>query len=511
MVVREVLGKAVNRLPYSGYFPSIITGAKDATPVNKEVERNVTAEHSPRDTIHNRILSKRAERLSKDVLAVDDMELNCLNYCDTFDDCVIESSPINRLKDNKLVNRVYDASETSDTMVPSSAALNKSYSTGGRYGGTALDMVEESREYDDVTSSRVERYLDEQNLKFDELVDKNLDVVLQDTSGDLKQNVIDLFNIYNHSVNDKITDISNIVGIMCNKTLSYTPFKRNVPLEPSQPSALALPLNELFNDADSDVDAILRSIDDRTTVEFLLDTLDQDTKADLFNQLKQELYNDERGNSNEDVLNDAMKEYNSSDLLIDKLQVCIIISVKLLFTGIKLTIPLSKVLYNRFINNQLYLVNNRNIKKVLSWITRLMQALESQLNNDRLASLQYGYEKDKTAAANSELHELCDEVALGTNNFLSQQFSTNKMDNTWKRAMMEYMFTKYISSSSPKKTDPKYSKFYSHPSASPSSSSSARSYRSSSPSGITRNPNSSSGPNDRVSMFKVAEQFVDEF
>lgn len=101
MVVREVLGKVVRKMPYSGYLPTSLIGHENDERIDEPLSAlgiSTAAELSPRDTIHNRIISNRSDQMSKKNRVGPTLELSCLNYCDTFDDFSIETSPINRLK-----------------------------------------------------------------------------------------------------------------------------------------------------------------------------------------------------------------------------------------------------------------------------------------------------------------------------------------------------------------------------------------------------------------------------
>lgn len=522
MVVREAFGFIVRRLPYSGYLPKSIIGHEDDSKTEEPAPSmgiSTSAELSPRDTIHNRIISKRAEKMDRRKAEYSTLDLSCLNYCDTFDDSSIETSPINRLKSNEAIDKIRsDVGETNETLIASSANLNKSYGVGNIYGRfRLLSTVEEKNEDSDIKALRLENYLSEQNKKFDDLVNKNLDLVLLDTSKDFKRNIIGLFDVYDYKIHDKLMGASNIIGIAFNNVLGFTPFKK-YDAEVSE-NGLDLESSKVDDDAANDeFDHIMKTIDNKSSMDSLLVSLDYDTKVDLFAQLKEELCYDEEGTStntgivasDKRLYNDIADDPNPSDLLIDKLQMCIIISIKLLFTGIKLTIPLSKLLYQKFKSNEMFIVNNRNANKFLSFIIRLMRSLESQLNNDKLVNYRYGYENG-TPEDQLQLNQLYDELT-SNNGLIRLQFGNQSNDSSsWKKAMMEHILLKYINgeTTTNKKSDPKYSKFFSHLST-PVSSSSSYSFNLNSKSNSRASARSSS-PNDSLSMLKIAEQFVDEF
>lgn len=528
MVVREILGKVVRKIPYSGYIPTSLIGHENDERIDEPLSAlgiSTVAERSPRDTIHNRIISNRSEEMSKNNRVDPALELSCLNYCDTFDDFSIETSPINTLKNKETSDKVRsNDSDTSETLIQSLLNLGKLYSPENKYGqSTMLSTVEEKNEDCDMKTIRIERYLNEQNKKFDELVDKNLDVVLQDTSSDLKRNVIGLLDVYDYKLLDKLMDISNIIGIACNNVLHFTPFKK----EDSEVSDKRLDLEsiskESYDAANTEIDQIVRTIDNKSPVDSLLVSLDYDTKVELFTQLREELCYDEEGISatsrnrfmpvDEDMCDDTTNDKTENDLLIDKLQLCIIISIKLLFMGLKLTIPLSKILYQRFINNQIFIVNSKNANKFLSFIIKIMRSLESHLNDDKIVSNQYGYAKG-THENQLQLNQLYDEMT-SSDGYFTQQLGNQSTDSSWRKAMAEYILLKYMGkdSTTDKKSDPRYSKFFSNPAA-PLSSASSYSFNSNSDSNSNSNsraPVQSASSNNSLSMLKIAEKFLDEF
>mmetsp|Transcript_2985 Transcript_2985/g.2906 ORF Transcript_2985/g.2906 Transcript_2985/m.2906 type:complete len:525 (-) Transcript_2985:182-1756(-) len=524
MVVREVLGKVVRKMPYSGYLPTALIGQENEDRREEPSSLGITtsSERSPRDTIHNRIISNRAGKVANDNKVDSALELSCLNYCDTFDDFSIEASPINRLKSNEIIDKSRsDVSETSETLIQSLRNLNKSYSPENRFGvSKMLSTVEEKNEDGDIKTIRIERYLNEQNKKFDELVDKNIDVVLQNPSNDLKRNVIDLLDVYDYNLQDKLKDISNIVGIACNNAMRFTPFKKE-DSEFDKGLDLESVSKESYDTTNNEIDKLVKAIDNKSSVDPLLASLDYDTKVELFTKLREELCYDQEGINaaarnriipvDEDTDNDTPNDEINNDILIDKLQLCVIISIKLLFTGLKLTIPLSKLLYHKFINDQLFIVNNKNANKFLSFIIRNMKYLESHLNNNKVVSYQYGYEKG-TGENQLQLSQLYDEMT-SSNDYITLQLKYHSTDSSWRKAMAEYILLKYVGGDSviDKKADPRYSKFFSQPSV-PSCSPSSYSFNSNSDSDSNSKTHvQSTTSNNSLSMLKIAEQFLDEF
>lgn len=449
------------------------------------------------------------------------LELSCSNYCDTFDDFSIGTSPINRLKSNETTDKVRkDDSETSETLIQSLPDLNNSYSPGNKYGQSKmLSTVEEKNKDSDMKTMRIERYLNEQNKKVDVLVEKNLDILLQNTSNDLKRNVIDLLDVYDYKLQNKLMVISNIIGIACNSVLHFTPFRKKYSELSDEGLDLESVSKESYDAANSEINQIIGAIDNKSSVDSLLKPLDYDTKVELFTQLKEELCYDKEGISaagNSKIISvdehmysgDSTNDKNDSDLLIDKLQACAIISTKLLFVGFKLTIPLSKILYQKFINNQIFIVNSKNANKFLSFLIRIMRSLESQLNNDKLTRYQYEYEKG-TRESLLQIDELYDDTT-SSNDFISLQLGNQSTDSSWRKAMTEYILFKYMGgdATTDKKSDPRFSKFFSHPSGSPVSSSSSYLFNSNSNS---NDSTQSYTTNNSLSILKIAEQFLDEF
>lgn len=142
-------------------------------------------------------------------------------------------------------------------------------------------------------------------------------------------------------------------------------------------------------------DQLMTNLDDEVKIDIFLDSLDEKTKINLLHLLRKDLnmYNQE-----DDTLSpqSAVRNlyYNENISTIDKVQIFIIISVKLFITGIKLFIPITKYLIHKFQQNQMYIFNAKNMNKFFNFLIKFMNYLDVKLNDneqliDQLAKQDY--------------------------------------------------------------------------------------------------------------------------
>lgn len=81
-------------------------------------------------------------------------------------------------------------------------------------------------------------------------------------------------------------------------------------------------------------------------------------------------------------------------LLIDKIESLMVILVRLSFIGMKFVIPLTTLAYHKFKNNDMMIFNNKNFNRLLSFLIKFMEALESKLSSEKLNVYQYGSSSD---------------------------------------------------------------------------------------------------------------------
>lgn len=180
---------------------------------------------------------------------------------------------------------------------------------------------------DEDNGTVVDHYLTEQNLKFNELINRNMDYV--------PHSKITLNEVY------KLEDT----------TLSFIDNKHEV--------------NEL-NEFKSK-----HNLED-AEVERLLDSVDEATKFKIHQQLNKEF---DHETSIEHLTN------------LEKVEILIILIIKINFLLIKKSIPVTKQLYQKFTSNQLLLFNNHNFNKLLNYLIKFFNAIDNNYNHDELNEL----------------------------------------------------------------------------------------------------------------------------
>ena len=124
-------------------------------------------------------------------------------------------------------------------------------------------------------------------------------------------------------------------------------------------------------------DQLMTNLDDEVKIDIFLDSLDEKTKINLLHLLRKDLnmYNDQDATLSPQS---AVKTlyYNENISTIDKVQIFIIISVKLFITGIKLFIPITRYLVYKFQQNQMYIFNAKNMNKFFNFLTRLLEGIK---------------------------------------------------------------------------------------------------------------------------------------
>lgn len=172
----------------------------------------------------------------------------------------------------------------------------------------------------------VDGYLTEQNRKFNQLIDKNLNYVAHNNLTDIykQQNYQDLDDTYNLSL-------------------------------------VLLPLAPQIN--------------------HFLSTLDDDHKFKLYQKLSQE-FNPSNRMIQYSLLNHD-QDYIKTLTVFEKFELVLILIIKLNFLLIKYSVPITKRLYKKFMNNQLLLVNNDNFNRLLNLVIKLLNNLETNYYQKR--------------------------------------------------------------------------------------------------------------------------------
>lgn len=185
------------------------------------------------------------------------------------------------------------------------------------YDGIFYEAEGQSKYYQDVDG-----YLTEQNRKFNQLIDKNL----------------------NYVAHNNLTDIYK------------------------EPNQTGMPLFESGGNYDNDEYNLI-------LMDKFLMNLDDSNKLKLYQKLSQEFSPTNRmlqySLFNED------KSYIKTLTLFEKCELVMILMIKLNFLLIKYSVPITKKLYNKFVNNQIYLLNNDNFNRLLNLTIKLLNNLEN--------------------------------------------------------------------------------------------------------------------------------------
>lgn len=358
--------------------------------------------------------------------------------------------------------------------------------------------------------NHVDRYLSDQNRKFDDLIYKNLNAVF-DKEIDKEPET----STFRKSVSGVVT---SGMGGLAGRIRFFGHAKDMDIAESSTPS----PENQ---------EIVSPALNSAMIFDNFLDSLDYDTKIQLLIMLRRDLglTNDEELerlvlNENDIEKLTSMHKFETTGPVIDKIQLFVLILIKLMFIGIKLMIPISYLLYTKFVENQLFLFNNKNFNKLLLVCIKVMRTLEHKLNDEKIQPYQYGYdrtqalEKDiKFSQAQQNLDELYDEMTLHASSFFNQQLDMAER-SSWTRSVFGYMLSKYLGAAKtqqppppakplqvpqPLHNDPKFSKYFATP---PSTS------NGSPPSpnlGQRSLPGSSSNLNS-LSVMELAQQFAND-
>ncbi|CAH2354110.1 hypothetical protein CLIB1423_14S02256 [[Candida] railenensis] len=456
------------------------------------------------------------------------------------------------------------------TLIPSSASSQNvdykrkvSFPQELQNDQSALGIYSSSSR-EETSNDRVNRYLEEQNEKFDALINRNIEVVLENDEAvlplTLQESIYDLLDVRDRNLSHKFQDISSIVGIAASSVLpsislpwrgkeatgesslellssasipssSRATSTSSPSLSLSSPSTFAYPSKKV------------EKSEYLPSVRAMVDDLDVYKKVQLYKYLQEDLdvYEDAKDEmfgantpSSSSPDDSHYLQLSESGITLDKIQALAILSVRLTFAGIKLAIPISIRLYHKFTENDLYMINKKNFNSLLGFLIKLLKVVEEKVNGDTISVYQYGHQNSTSPESTSDqsnispkgdpFDELYDEMANSASQFFSNQLNDateeaiQKNDSsTWQGMAINYILNQYISSRDPNSVavrrrsgkihykDPKYSKYYSK---------GGYQYRddefsSSSPSNSSNDLISESEKND-VSILRAAEQFAGE-
>lgn len=268
----------------------------------------------------------------------------------------------------------------------------------------------------------VQQYLDEQNAKFDLLINRNIGAVMEN---DPWLRVVDILE-------DKST-----VGALVGHAQNYLQGHKQKKNEPDP------------------------------RIEEMVAALSHDEKIALLREIKADLgMADDTDFARLGRLWAQLKTQESK--FIDKLELLVIVLIRLGFLSMRYLIPLSTHFYHKFCGNEVLLFNSRNFNRLMLYVISLMETLEEKLNDDKLQLYQYGSEPKE--------HE---EPEL-----------TEKEPQLWKAWAAGYALRHYMGS--PKldyTSDPAYSQYFARTSSERSSAMSSQ---------------------EQLNVFSVAQRFADQ-
>lgn len=638
MVIRAVFSAVVNRLPYSDRIPTILTNVLNETDSDEEFESpmNECAQESTRERIHSKLLRNRGpitptsasgsglglssfgdglhkvdeideieyelrqrnvsknqgmtqgqrERIKGIINDDDDLTINDLNYCDICD-TIPSVSPMSINKLSEKHSRTNSSGLTRVAFVDTPITLDSLPEMSPKL---FQDNILEDEKQRDL---RVKQFLNDQNLKFDALINNNIEdffkqqqdafeeVVDPESSrglfskivyGGVKEVMARISYVKKKFEQDSQLDIcesafSDDVGPtdirfeskssspgFTTPNMTFAPLSRG----PSETSTPRIPTKANYGNK-------MSTLGDH---ELLLDSLDHETKLKLLSLLQKDLGVPVKKPTLDDPFSFEDLASREPELALDKLQSFLIISIKLLIIGFKLIIPASKYIYIRFQNNQMYFFNKKNMNKIFDLIMWFMRSLEAKFEDneefiDRVYNHEFSIEDPELNEAeltvigsftkfqqDSKKHldilvrQVSDKATSMIDKHIQKSLAAES-NNSWKRAALEYAWTNYLHTGKENHNymeDPRYSIYFSNrntnkdslrsnasspfgtPKSPANSSTNASPSVSATPSQAGTSPlemsrSNSFGSNPKtastdslqeLSMFRIAERFVDE-
>lgn len=369
MVVRSTIGAVVFRMPYSDKLPAIVKTAlgDGVKPVANDVPDPIEPTLTPKEKIHNRLIDRRLE---------------------------------------------------------SPSTLYSGVGSSGSAMGPIFEEDETVRESDSETSKPtvMQKYLEEQNAKFDDLINKNLGEVLkqqnqfQDEAG-WRELVFSLAMARNSS------DVSSNLGLLVlrvtRSAYQWIPFVESATVSPEGEVGGESIVHDLNNN-------LIRT-EPSTFESMAIESMDYQGKVRLLRQLQRDLGME----SEADITNFMQRVSLESDPpLVDKIQMLMILLIRMAFMGIKLFIPICTAIYTKFQNDDLMVFNNRNFNRLLNSVIHTMASMEDW----------FDYESHRNSDIGVPTIEILDDVdlpmtggdswAAAVARYTMSAWTSNDIDNT---------------------------------------------------------------------------------
>lgn len=289
----------------------LLGGAGDKTPLQRHLPEEDTNDNV-RERIHNKLMMNRELKDSRLVAG----QLNRPGSSGSGSFTTAAPGMQKRSNSEGSSNRIERPSRDLGASSPETEAWEHESTD---YDGFLYEEEGQSKYYEDVDG-----YLTQQNRKFNQLIDKNL----------------------NYVAHNNLTDVYK---------------------EPGSNSSPRDMFDSNQRYGDDDYNLLLMD-------KFIM-SLDENNKIKLYQKLSQEL-----GPSNKmmhySLLNED-KNYIKTLTVFEKCELVMILMIKLNFLLIKYSVPITKKLYNKFVTNQMFLLNNDNFNRLLNLIIKLLNNLEN--------------------------------------------------------------------------------------------------------------------------------------
>lgn len=302
MVISSAIYSLVTRMPYSDRIPDSVWGVLQTPSLKEqEAEENRLAEPvdpppTPRQILHARLLDRRVQ------------------------------------------------------------TQNASESGSATLAETESERAESMSDYN--TNTVMQKYLEDQNCKFIELIDKNLDAVLQQQT-QFEEDAFwkgFVFDLTRYAAKDKLVFKSkSLVGRAMNFGMSFVLSSG----EAKKPSAEALQAEER-----------------QAHWQEMLDPLDHRSKVELLRQLYVDLgFPDQK---NKLKLHDLAHPDVRPDSLLSQIELLAVLWIRLCFAGVRTFTPKAKSLYTKFKADELFLFNSKNFERALMAMIKAMELADEK-------------------------------------------------------------------------------------------------------------------------------------
>lgn len=279
-------------------------------------------------------------------------------------------------------------------------------------------------------TASVDPYVLQQNRKFDDLIQKNLLVYEQEqreqeaiaaaadlvvegkTTDDDMMGVFSRINRVEEYLLGRVVDISvsRFVGNMspgivrrtfesADKSWLFGRWGNRDKGKDKQNTDVDCVQEAMNNNEDSGSDDDMKQLvdEERRRIQLFLSSLDEDSKQMMFDQLSVQMedyvvmssqeYNEVFNGANGD--NRMYANTAGKTGFLDKCEQVTILTIKIFFVMLKLSIPMAKYFYTKFLANEYFLFNYDNFNRFVQFMINLLNSLESELQtNEKVAQFQ---------------------------------------------------------------------------------------------------------------------------